>query len=111
MIHHDVPAHIGIRTENYKLILFYGRHYDDKRYGQKSMSWLKNSHKIVPTLVSFELYDVKNDPYEMVNLADNPKYAKVLKDMKKKLRELRKQVGDTDEAYPELKKVIDKALR
>ena len=111
MLHHDVPAHIGIRTENYKLILFYGRHYDDKRYGQKSMSWLKNSHKIVPTLVSFELYDVKNDPYEMVNLADNPKYAKVLKDMKKKLRELRKQVGDTDEAYPELKKVIDKALR
>mgnify|MGYP002596979441 CR=1 FL=1 len=64
-----------------------------------------------PTPVSFELYDVKNDPYEMVNLADNPKYAKVLKDMKKKLRELRKQVGDTDEAYPELKKVIDKALR
>ena len=59
----------------------------------------------------FELYDVKNDPYEMVNLADNPKYAKVLKDMKKKLRELRKQVGDTDEAYPELKKVIDEALR
>ena len=47
----------------------------------------------------------------MVNLADNPKYAKVLKDMKKKLRELRKQVGDTDEAYPELKKVIDEALR
>ena len=29
--------------------------------------------------------------------------------MKKKLRELRKQVGDTDEAYPELKKVIDEA--
>lgn len=50
-------------------------------------------------------------PLRMVNLADNPKYAKVLKDMKKKLRELRKQVGDTDEAYPELKKVIDEALR
>lgn len=111
MIHHDIPAHLGIRTKNYKLILFYGRHYDPSRYGQKSMTWKKNSHLIVPTPVSFELYDVVNDPHENVNLANNPKYAKVLKDMKNKLRNLRKNVGDTDEQYPELKEVIDKALK
>ena len=113
MIHHDIPAHVGIRTKDYKLILFYGRHYDPKREGGPSMSWLKNkkSHLIVPTPVSFELYDMKNDPQEKVNLANDPQYANVLKGLKKKLRDLRKTVGDTDEQYPELKQIIDKALK
>ena len=76
------------------------------------MVWLKDkSMKIQPTPVSFELYDVKNDPQEKVNLANNPKYAKILLDMKKKLRNLRVSVGDTDQNYPELKKVIDAALK
>lgn len=112
LIHHNIPAHLGIRTENYKLILFYGRHYDSSRYGEPAMVWLKDkSMKIQPTPVSFELYDVKNDPQEKVNLANNPKYAKILLDMKKKLRNLRVSVGDTDQNYPELKKVIDAALK
>lgn len=112
LIHHNVPAHIGIRTKDYKLILFYGMHYDPSRNGKPSMPPLKDkSYKIQPTPVSFELYDVNNDPNEMVNLADNPKYKKVFKEMKKKLHDLRISVGDTDEKYPELKKVIDKALK
>jgi uncharacterized membrane protein YdfJ with MMPL/SSD domain len=57
--------------------------------------------------MDYEFFLVSSMDEEYVRTKD----AKVLKDMKKKLRELRKQVGDTDEAYPELKKVIDEALR
>jgi arylsulfatase A-like enzyme len=33
----------------------------------------------------YELYDLKNDPYELINLAENEQYAKELKDLKKQL--------------------------
>lgn len=112
MIHHDIPAHLGVRTKDYKLILFYGRHFDTSRYGQASMWWLrnKNSHKIVPTPVAFELYDLKKDPHEMNNVANDPAYAEIFKDMKTRLRNKRQTIGDTDEKYPEMKAVIDAAL-
>ena len=29
-----------------------------------------------------ELYDLNNDPYELNNLIDNPKYTKILKELK-----------------------------
>ena len=84
LIHHDVPAHFGIRTKDYKLIFFYGRHYDNSRYGEPSMAWLKNeSNKIVRTPVSFELYDLKKDPNEEINVAKDPAYEQVLKELKK----------------------------
>ncbi|MFI3249082.1 MAG: sulfatase [Rikenellaceae bacterium] len=111
MIHHDIPAHIGIRTKDYKLILFYGRHFTLEREGEKSMSWLKVSNLVTPTPVSFELYDMKNDPFESTNLAEDPAYADVMKDMKKRLKKLREEVGDTDEHYPHIKKIIDEALK
>lgn len=112
MIHHDIPAHVGVRTKDYKLILFYGRHFDTSRYGEPSMWWLRNkgSHKIVPTPVAFELYDLKKDPHEMNNVAADPAYADILKDMKTRLRNKRQTIGDTDEQYPEMKSVIDAAL-
>ena len=113
MIHHDIPAHIGVRTKDYKLILFYGRHYDEKTMGTPSMWWLrdKGSHKVVQTPVAFELYDLKKDPMEMKNVANDPAYKDVLKDMKVRLAKLREKVGDTDENYPEIKEIIDNALK
>ena len=110
MIHHDIPAHIGVRTKDYKLILYYGRHYDNSRYGEKSMAWKKNSNLIEPTPVSFELYDLKKDTFEMNNVAEDIAYKSVLKKMKRLLKAQRKAVGDTDENYPELKRLIDSAL-
>ncbi len=112
MIHHDVPAHFGIRNKDYKLIFFYGRHYDDKRYGEPSMWWLRNSkeytsHTIERTAASFELYDLKKDPNEMVNVADDPAYAKVLAKMKKQLLKTKKEVGDTDQGNTEILAVIE----
>ena len=33
----------------------------------------------------FELFDLKEDPYETVNVADDPRYADVIDELKKKL--------------------------
>ena len=63
--------HYGIRTNDYKLIHFYD------------------------AVDSWELYDLKKDSSEMNNLIDNPAYAEVVKDLKKRLKELQKEYLDT----------------
>ena len=110
MIHHNVPAHFGIRTKDYKLIFFYGRHYDTRRKERRAMMWLSKdeSATIDPTPAGFELYDMKNDPEETTNLATNPKYAKVLEELKVKLLALKKEVGNDDVLHYEIQDVIDK---
>ena len=42
-----------------------------------------------------ELYDLKNDPFEMNNLADDPKHVRLIKSLKKELTQWCKQQGDT----------------
>jgi uncharacterized sulfatase len=41
-----------------------------------------------------ELYDLKNDPYELNNLAADPKYQRIKKALKTKVEEFMKQQGD-----------------
>ena len=108
LIHHNVPAHFGIRTKDYKLIFFYGRHYNPERYGEKSMAWLgwDEAPLIVPTQASFELYDMKNDPEETTNLATNPEYKEILETLKMKLLETKHRLGDSDTSHPEIREVI-----
>ena len=65
--------HYGVRTKRYKLMHFY---YD---------------------IDAWELYDLKEDPNELNNVYDDPKYAGVVKDLKKELERLRKKYGDSDE--------------
>jgi arylsulfatase A-like enzyme len=93
MAHHDNPAHFGVRTKEYKLIFFYGLNY--KKGGPK------------PTEAGWELYDMKNDPYEMNNLYGEPKYAAVVKELKAELLRLRKKYNETDDKYPHIQRVID----
>ena len=94
MAHHlTVPGHFGIRGERYKLIFFYGRDLPDGRFP--------------PTPAAWEFYDLKNDPHEMHNQVSNPEYEKVISDMKVALKQIRKALGETDETYPEIQKVID----
>ena len=66
-----VQPHYGIRTKEYKLIHFYN------------------------DIDQWELYDLKNDPDEMKNLYSNPKQADLIKQLKEKLIDLRKQYNDT----------------
>lgn len=86
-----VPAHFGIRTERYKLIFFYGC---TPTGAQK-------------TPVAWELYDLKNDPFEMQNQYANPKYAEVLADLKEQLWKTHTALDETDHDYPQIQAIID----
>ncbi len=97
MAHHDNPAHYGVRTEQYKLIFFYGLPLDANKA-------VKNND----TEPYWELYNIKDDKKEMFNLYGNPKYAKIQAKLKKRLLELKKECGDTDEKYPKLMKVRER---
>ena len=41
-----------------------------------------------------ELYDCKNDRYEIKNLAKDPKYAKILEEMRSQLKTWQEKTGD-----------------
>lgn len=42
----------------------------------------------------FELYDLENDPDEIVNLADDPKHADLLADLKRRIRTFQERTND-----------------
>jgi len=91
LAHHWNPAHFGIRTKQHKLIFFYACN-------------TKGENRTPP---GWELYDLKKDPHETNNVYDDPAYADVVKRLKARLRDLRTRIGDTDEAYPAVRKVVD----
>ena len=47
-----------------------------------------------------ELYDIKNDPYEINNLADSPQYGRTLEKMRAILQRWIEETGDTGR-FPE----------
>lgn len=65
-----VPMHYGIRTEQYKLIHFYGE------------------------LDHWELFDLKKDPAEMNNVYQDVKYAEIIKELEIRLEELQEKYKD-----------------
>lgn len=82
---HDIrPAHIGVRTDRYKLIFLYG-----DRLG------MTGSDDFVSE-PSWEFYDLQEDPHENHNAYGERRYADVIKKMKKEMMRLREEVGDTD---------------
>lgn len=99
------PAHFGLRTDRYKLIFFYGCDYTDVHGGEKIIDKGGNRY-YENTPVSWEFYDLKNDPQEMHNEYDNPKYAKIITDLKEQLIELREDLSETDENYPYIQEII-----
>jgi arylsulfatase A-like enzyme len=70
---HMVKRHYGIVTREYKLAHFY---YD---------------------VDEWELYDRIRDPLELKNEVDNPEYAEVVNDLKKRLEQLRVKYKDSRE--------------
>lgn len=69
---HKVQPHFGVRTENYKLICFYG----DKIY--------------------WELYDLKKDPNELNNIYDKNQASAMVKEIRQKLEGLVKKYEDKE---------------
>lgn len=82
---HEVPAHLGLRTNDYKLIFFYGK-------GLGAAGAVEED-----TPQSWELYDLKNDPFEMKNVFDDPAYAQVKADMIAHLKLEKARVKDDDD--------------
>ncbi|HHM23510.1 MAG TPA: DUF4976 domain-containing protein [Bacteroidetes bacterium] len=70
---HRVRRHFGIRTERFKLIHFYGKDID-----------------------CWELYDLHSDPREMNNLYERKAYREMVQELKARLRNLQRKVGDKE---------------
>lgn len=63
-----------------------------------------------PTRPKEELYDLENDPHEINNLADDPGYRNVLKQMRKSLSRWETRSGDQG-VNPEPKKMFDSDMK
>ncbi len=102
----DNPAHFGIRTDRYKLIFFYGADFTDIHGGKqiKNKGGNRYHHN---TPVAWEFYDLEKDPHEMHNQYANPQYVSIIVDLKQELRNLREQLGETDEDFPHIQKIIE----
>lgn len=73
---HSIPTMTAVRTDRYKLIAY-------------------------PELNDInELYDVQNDPHELNNLATNPEFAPLQKEMETRLAEQKKQTGWRPDVFP-----------
>lgn len=93
--YHRAVANLGIRTERYKLIFYYGAPLNMK--GAREPSY--------PPV--WELYDLKNDPMEMNNIYDDSKYKKIIKKLKDEILLQRKNLGDEDNQSSVMKKIMD----
>ena len=68
---HMVPAMYGVRTDRYKLVRYYEPQWD-----------------------TWEMFDLEEDPDEVNNVAFDPAYADMRKQLEQRLLELRKQYSD-----------------
>jgi len=104
---HNNPAHFGIRTKDYKLIMFYGANYDSRFANWKAEGKKKRPVPAMKTPVAWEFYDLKSDPNEMDSRYNNPEYGPIIKELKQQLTAKRKELNEEDNNYPQLKEIID----
>ena len=93
MAHHYNPGHYGIRTEDYKLVFFYG------------LPIKEGDEKTKATPPYWEMYDMKNDVLEMNNIYHDEKSRVIREQLKVQLLALKAELGDTDEDNPRLMEV------
>jgi len=86
---HEAPAHYGIRTADHKLICYYGAGLGVPGASERvfEMEW--------------ELYDLRHDPSELCNVADDPAYAEVRAKLETKLAEYQNHFGDRPFSGPD----------
>jgi uncharacterized sulfatase len=101
----NIPAHVGIRTKKYKLIFFYGVDYTDV-HNKKQIKDKGGNRYWESTPVAWEFYDLEKDPEEMNNQYSNPEYQEKIAELKQQLKEKRNEIGDTDDEFPGIKKII-----
>jgi arylsulfatase A-like enzyme len=93
--HHNVAAHYGIRTHKHKLIYYY---YDGcgqpGATGGISCAGRNPPPSLEGRTPEWELFDLERDPRELRNVADDPAYAGVVRELKDELHRLQAEVGD-----------------
>tara|TARA_Y100000588_G_scaffold393239_1_gene508402 strand:- start:2641 stop:3837 length:1197 start_codon:yes stop_codon:yes gene_type:complete len=85
LTHHHVYAHYGIRTHDHKLIYYYA----------DAMGQPGTVDENKPP--EWELFDLKEDPHELVNVYHDPDYADIVQSLKTEMRNL--QLAVDDEPY------------
>ncbi|HEY3559065.1 MAG TPA: sulfatase [Kribbella sp.] len=85
---HHAPAHYGVRTATHKLIYFYGA----------GLGVAGSSDQLYDG--EWELYDLVQDPAELVNVIDDPAYAAVRAELTAELARLQQQYDDLPYAGP-----------
>jgi arylsulfatase A-like enzyme len=80
--HHNVFAHYGIRTLDYKLIYYYS-----DGLGQPGAE-----DETVPP--EWELFDLRKDACEMRSVYHDPAYADVVRELKEELHRIQEDIGD-----------------
>jgi arylsulfatase A-like enzyme len=89
------PAHFGIRTDRYKLALF---------YGQSRQKTERDQMKYAP---GWEFYDLQNDPGENHNAIADPQYQEIVGKLKARLRTLKAEVGNEKETNSTIERIIE----
>lgn len=84
LAHFDIPAHYGIRTEQYKLVFYYG----------EALGCAGAIDRSTPP--TWEFFDLETDPHETTNRVDDPAYAPIVAQMRARLALLQRELGDTE---------------
>jgi len=111
--HFNVPAHLGIRTREYKLIFYYGHDlgtHHDMNY-QQAGTWTKDGRNLEDWEITepyWEFFDLTRDPVEMNNVYGAPEYEEIVKDLKIQLELMRKENGDDDSNYTQMSSILKK---
>lgn len=80
---HNVYAHCGIRTHRYKLIQFYN--------WSRGVPGARDDEETPPF---WEFYDLEEDPQELRNVVDDPRYATEIARLKYRLFSLQEELQD-----------------
>lgn len=108
--YHDVPAHFGLRSKEFKLIFYYGENFLKPAAAFYQKNWVEKTGKnpnAIATPAAWELYDLRNDPQELVNVYKEPEYANVIAELKQELIRQRELYNETDVNYPNIKRVLE----
>ncbi|MGN1264652.1 MAG: sulfatase [Muribaculaceae bacterium] len=92
---HEIrPAHIGVRTDRYKLLFIYG----DALNMSGSSDYVSQP--------SWEFFDLQADPKENHNAINDKQYQGIIKHMKAEMMRLRQETGDTDADSPRMQEIL-----
>jgi N-sulfoglucosamine sulfohydrolase len=86
----------GIRDDQYKLIYNPARDLNLLAASRYVNSDLSEEHHVQSFLYppEYELFDLKADPYEWNNLADDPEYAEIREKLWKSMKDFQKEIKD-----------------